>query len=395
MSNLLFIFDRDISTVSIMRDCFTNLKHSDDIKSDFIHLLDVAPSDINSHDVIIFIRPNDIYTWKIAECARKAGHVTVTFCDDDLLNLPKTIPTIPWRKRGLIRTISHSNVIWSFNRYITEKYRHFTIDDRIALFDIVFQPKELSGIDVIHDKNRTIKIVYAAASSHAALFEKYVKPIVPNLVNEFGNTISFTFVGVHPEMGDIHCEYVSGMPLMEYRKFMKESHFDIGLAPLHMDEFSKCKYFNKFIEYTMQGIVGVYSNVEPYTYVVEDGQNGLLADNIPDAWLNALRKAIMDEKLRVACVENAIGYLKDNHSEQACIYQLKEAIPEISGAGKRYNVCKGFGLQKVLYIFSRPLDWLYLTYFYLKNRGIKYFIEKTKLHFISSKVYKRARSSTH
>lgn len=395
MRNLLFIFDRDISTVSIMRDCFTHLKHSDDIKSDFIHLLDVAPSDINSHDVIIFIRPNDIYTWKIAECARKAGHLTVTFCDDDLLNLPKTFPTIPWRKRGLIKTIRNSNVIWSSNRYIAEKYRHLTMDNRAALSNTIVQPEELNGIDVMHERNRIVKIVYAAASSHAALFEKYIKPIVSDLMNEFGNTISISFVGVHPEMGDINCEYIPGMPLMEYRKFMKESHFDIGLAPLHMNEFSKCKYFNKFIEYTTQGIVGIYSNTEPYTYVVKDGQNGFLAENTPDSWLNTLRKAITDEKLRVTCVENAIGYLKDNHSEEACMHQLKEAIPEISGAGKRYNICQGFGFQKALYIFFRPLDWLYLTGFYLKNRGIKYVIEKTKLHFISSKAYKRARGSAH
>lgn len=394
MSKLLFIFDRDISTVSTTRDCFIHLKYFDDIKSDFIYLMDVTPNDINSHDVIIFIRPNDIYTWKIADCARKAGHVIVTFCDDDLLNLPKTFPTIPWRKKGLLKTIKHSNVIWSSNRYITEKYRHFTIDNRVALFDTILQPEEFKGIDVKHEGNRIIKIVYAAASSHAALFEHYVKPIVPDLINEFGNTISFTFVGVHPDMGNIPCEYISGMPLMEYRKFMKESHFDIGLAPLHMDEFSKCKYFNKFIEYTTQGIVGVYSNVEPYTYVVRDGQNGFLADNTPEAWLNVLRRVIMDKKLRIACVEKAIDYLKNNHSEEVCIQKLVEGIPEIAGTEKEYNMCQRFGLQKALYIFLRPFDWMYLTGYYFKSRGLKYVIERTKIHFIDSKVHRRKKSFT-
>ena len=67
-------------------------------------------------------------------------------------------------------------------------------------------------------------------------------------MREFGDKISFTFVGVRPNMDDIECEYVSGMPLMEYRKFMREQNFDIGLAPLYENDFSKCKYFNKFIE---------------------------------------------------------------------------------------------------------------------------------------------------
>ncbi|MBP3205431.1 MAG: glycosyltransferase [Oribacterium sp.] len=385
MSKLLFIYERNMPTISITRDMFSNLHNHDEIKSSFRYLTDVKPSDIDSHDVIIFMRPNNIYSWKIANEAKKAGHVTVTFCDDDLLNLPVSSPTMPWRKEGLLRVLEHSDVIWSSSRYIAEKYGALTAGKRTAITDTILRPEELDGIKVAC--NEKVRIVYAAAPSHAALFEKYIAPIIPELTNEFD--ISLTFVGVHPNVQGIDCEYVSSMPLLEYRKYMRESGFDIGLAPLHDDEFSKCKYFNKYIEYTTQGIVGIYAKTEPYTYVVRDGINGFLASDNPQDWLRGLRKAIQDREKRKECVENAIQHLKNEHSEDACIERIRQGLPEILEASGNYKKCGGFGLQKVRYYITRPWDWIYLTGFYLKHTGIKAVIKRTKTHFVEAKAYSR------
>ena len=385
MSKLLFIYERDMPTVSITRDVFLNLHNHDEINSTFMYLTDVKPSDIDAHDIIIFIRPNNNYAWKIAEKAREAGHVAVTFCDDDLLNLPSSSPRMPWRTQGLLKTLSRSDVIWSSSRYIIEKYRDLTDGKRTAIIDTIVRPEEINGVGAA--ENDIVKIVYAAAPSHAALFEKYIAPIVPRLTNEYD--ISFTFVSVHPKLTGIQCEYVTGMPLMEYRKYMKESKFDIGLAPLHNDDFSKCKYFNKFLEYTCQGVVGVYSKTEPYTYVVKDKINGFLANDDPDDWYRAIKEAIENKNMRKSCVDNAIRYLKSSHSEQACIERVREGLPEILEASGSYDRCSGFGIQKILYYLVRPFDWIYLTVFYLKSTGIKAVINRTKTHFSEVKAYSR------
>lgn len=389
MSKLLFIYERDMPTISITRDIFSHLHNHDEIKSSFKYLKDVRPSDIDAHDVVIFMRPNNNYAWKIAEVARKAGHITVTFCDDDLLNLPASSPTMPWRKKGLLRVLKYSDVIWSSSRYISNKYRDLTAGKRTAITDTIIRPEELNGVKAAcNDKAR---IVYAAAPSHAALFEKYIAPIIPELTSEFD--VSFTFVGVHPNVPGLECEYVSSMPLLEYRKYMRESGFDIGLAPLHNDEFSKCKYFNKFIEYTTQGIMGVYSRTEPYTYVVRDGINGFLAADDPQDWLRVLREAIQDKEKRKQCVENAVEYLRTEHSEDACIERIRQGLPEILEASVNYQKCGSFGLQKIIYYLTRPLDWMYLTGFYLKHTGIKAVMKRTKTHFVEAKAYSRRNQS--
>lgn len=387
MSKLLFIYERDMPTVSITKDVFTHLKNYPQITSDFIYLSDIKNTDINEHDAIIFIRPDNAYSWKIARKARQAGHLTVTFCDDDLLNLPKTNPTIPWRKKGLLKALANSDVIWSSSKYILEKYCNLTGGKRTAITDTIIQPEEIDGI-ATHE-NEKIKIVYAAAPSHAELFEKYITPIIPKLSKDFGDKISFTFISVHPEVEGIDCEYLPGMPLLEYRKYMKDHMFDIGLAPLPETEFSKCKYFNKFLEYTTQGVLGIYSKTEPYTYVVKNEINGLLAENNPESWYNAFYKAINDTQLREQCVNNAIQYIKENHSEKACIERICKGLPEFLESNKEYSNCKMLGINKYLYYLTRPFDWFYLLIFYLKNTGVKAVIKRIKVHFVEVKAYAR------
>lgn len=389
MSKLLFIYERDMPTVSITRDVFSRLKLYPSIESDFVSLSDVSKDEIDSHDVIIFIRPDNIYSWKIAKNARDAGHTVVTFCDDDLLNLPKNLPTIPWRKKGLLNALANSNVIWSSSKYILEKYCPYTFSKRTAITDTIVQENELGNI--AFNESDVVKIVYAAASSHKDLFNKLISPIIPKLVQEFGEKISFTFISVHPEVEGVKCEYLPGMPLLEYRKYMKEQHFDIGVAPLFNTEFTKCKYFNKFLEYTTQGVLGVYSKTEPYTYVIEDGINGLLADDNPESWYDALSKAIKDTQLRHSCINNAIQYIKENHSEKACIEKIIQGIPEILDSRNKYISCKSFSFNKFFYYFSRPFDWTYLFLFYLKNTGVKAVIKRIKMHFVEVKAYARKR----
>jgi glycosyltransferase, group 1 family len=143
------------------------------------------------------------------------------------------------------------------------------------------------------------------------------------------------------------------------------------------------------LEYTTQGIVGVYSNTEPYTYVVKNGINGILAENNPDSWYEALSCLIEDQVLRTTCLANAIQDIIENHSEQACIDKICRGIPEIREKTRQYKKCKDFGVQKYLYFTSRLIDWIYLLGFYFKQLGIRAVFNKIKTHFIEAKAYRR------
>lgn len=388
MSKMLFIFERDMPTVSIIREMFSGLRDYPEIETSFMYLMDVMPRDIDANDLIILIRPNNNYSWKIAKQARLSGHLVITYCDDDLLNLPRDNASISWRKAGLKKALSESDVIWSSSPYILKKYQGYTVQNRTAHFDTVIGADEINGID-LKRTGSTTKIVYAAAPSHAELFEKFVNPITPRLFKQYGDQISFTFVSVHPEFSGGKCTYVPGMPLKDYRDYMKRERFDIGLAPLYDDEFSKCKYFNKYLEYTMHGIVGIYSNTEPYTFVIKNKENGFLTENTAESWYDALSFAINEVQVRRNCLNNAIRYLKDKHSEQACLEKIIKDIPEILMVKSKYLNCKNFQNVKIMYIATRPLETIYLAFFYFHRFGIRALIKRISRHFVEAKAYKR------
>ncbi len=391
MNKLLFVFENDMPTISTMRLMFKHIEAKYGLKSEFVYLSDVNEQAVNQSDIIIFVRPMDIFSWKIAKMAKDARHLVVTFLDDDLLNLPKSMPTIPWRKKGLIKVLSYSDIIWSTSSYIANNYMQYTSGKRIALSDTVVREEELPDLQERKAKDR-VRIVYAAASSHASLFDKYVNPIITKLFSEFNNKIELTFVGVHPKV-DVPCEYVQGMPLMKYRQYMKDSHFDIGLAPLGNDEFSKCKYFNKYLEYTIQGIVGVYSNTEPYTFVVENNRNGFLAENNYESWYETLKKVITDCNLRTNCLKNAVQNVMENFSDDAVFKRFCQYIPELLEENKVYMRCKNFTLRRIVYYASRPFDFFYLIIFYMKSFGLKEVVRRAKTH-IFGHAYSRKKTKT-
>ena len=106
------------------------------------------------------------------------------------------------------------------------------------------------------------------------------------------------------KLGLKHLPYQDGYDA--YTAFMAKCNWDIGLAPMPKSAFHRCKYFNKYVEYASFGIVGVYSNVEPYIYGIRDGENGLLVNNTTEEWLNALTKLIEDEKYRKKLSKNCL-----------------------------------------------------------------------------------------
>jgi hypothetical protein len=79
---------------------------------------------------------------------------------------------------------------------------------------------------------------------------------------------------------------------------------DIGLAPLIGGRFNCGRAHTKFYDITRLGAVGVYSNRAPYAGFIRDGVDGLLLENDPGAWGDAIvrlseaperRKAILTE----------------------------------------------------------------------------------------------------
>ena len=74
--------------------------------------------------------------------------------------------------------------------------------------------------------------------------------------------------------------------------------------------------------------------------MIKDGITGFLAKDDPDSWYKALSTAIRDKTSREGCVKKAKEYIKNYHSEKACVERIKEQMPEISAPIDNYLPCK-------------------------------------------------------
>lgn len=384
MSKTLFVYESESSvSVSTTREQFKQVPSKWQIVSEFKQLRSLGPHDIDEHDVVILIRPEDILSLAIARKARESGAFVITFCDDDLLNLPKDNIRAPWRKSMLKKALCSSDALMTSSPHIAEKYAPLTLQKRSFIMDTIVKPEEICELKV-HDNDK-VRIVYAAAVSHAEMFNRLVVPALEKLADQYGDKFSLHFVSVRPDVSSIQNKvdvtWHPAMPLVEFRQFMMENQFEIGLAPGIDEEFFKCKYYNKFIEYSCQGTVGVYSNVEPYTYVARDGENGYLADNTPEGWYTAIERALLDADGRAKCLENAVRYIRENHNPEVLFGRYVEALPELQQYDMERSPCNGFEGSRILYRLLRIVEVVWLTFATLKKKGMKTVIAKIKKHF--------------
>lgn len=299
----------------------------------FKRTLDVVDEDIAWCDVLITVRAAEYTTLKIVEKARRLSRYIIYFLDDDFLGLPSNLPGCEIfddkkTKQNILDILKLSDVLWCVNDLIGNKYGVYTKKGYI-LSKVPINIK-LKEKDIVDNK---IKILYAGSESHKPLVEKYLKPLAIQLSQEFRDKVEITFIGANPK---IDLNIFNNIKIIktfddyeEYREFVEMENFDIGLAVLGVEDFYRYKYYNKFIEYTSIGCVGVYTDSEPYRLIIDDLKNGVLTLNTESDWYNKVKLLIEDENLRRECLKNSINLLRNEFNYEKVSEDLKTNILEL------------------------------------------------------------------
>lgn len=162
-----------------------------------------------------------------------------------------------------------------------------------------------------------IRIGYIGTRGHTQDLE-LLHSVIPKLQREFGKRVSFEIIGGY-ERGVLpeHFESV-GLPRDNtYPNFVtwvqKRCNWDIGLIPLHVDEFNRCKSYIKWLEYSALGLASVCTDIAPYQEVVRDGENGLLVQNTERAWYEGIKRLIRHSELRHNMASRATQDVREKH----------------------------------------------------------------------------------
>ena len=392
--NLLLIYENKISTVELLHRIFIEYEKKTNLSIKMKKAVSVTLTDIINVDVIFLIRPNYYVAYQIGKIGSNIGKTIITYCDDDLLNIKRSFHDLRWRKQSLVRLLNMSDVFYSPNKRIIEKFQVFIKKGKTFVFDTPVDEKDvvIREFEPEYFENNSVKILYAASLAHKVFFDKYISPILGRIVQKYEKNVSFTFIGVEPQIDPEivkkgNFNFYSSMPLAEYRRFVNSGKYDIGLAPLEISEFTKCKYFNKYLEYSMAGIMGIYTKTEPYTNVIADGINGILVENTADKWLKALCRVIDDASLRAKIISNAQNYITQKFDPDTLCKKFEHEIKE-SILNKPSRTIKSVRKYKMFLLFARGIYLLERTYEMIykavqayRQEGSKGVYRKIKIHF--------------
>ncbi len=124
---------------------------------------------------------------------------------------------------------------------------------------------------------------------------KYAIPILKKIKEKYADTVSFKVIGddnyYNQELN------IKGIAWNKESEICDLSTFDIGIMPLPDTEWSKGKCGLKGLQYMALEIPTIMSPVGVNTEIINDGENGFLADGI-DEWTEKLSILIENKELR-------------------------------------------------------------------------------------------------
>lgn len=359
MSNLLLIYGKKEPTNIMLSDFFSSLaKCQCEFHFRFIKAAEVKERDIQWSDIVMGVRTQNLLEAEILAVSSYAGRITVEFIDDDFLVMKDYHLRRPLQEKALRLALLSSCIVMGFNKELCTKLCKTQGIGRYVHVDTAIEPMMMNMYSDFGEDE--IRIVYYSSSGESNDYDDFIRPILPELYHKRGGRhIKWHFFSVHPDLSDTpfadSVTYYPSMGLDEFRNHLKEGHFSIGIQPIHGDTFTEGKYVNKFFEYSMAGIPGIYSNVKPYKGFINDGWDGILSDNLPEGWLQAF-ESMMNRKLRKEIVENAQERLRTEFSEQTICEKLIKDFPELLHYHANTSKIAGFRAARFRNRMSLLLD---------------------------------------
>lgn len=369
MTHILIIYESIEPGNIETRRVFKLLEEKGILESRGVMAVHVSPNDLKWCDVVLFVRSTSAIERDLALFAKKMGKFILLSIDDDFLSLGSSYGADgagyrSCRHKCLKDILKAVDCLITVNELLAQKYIRYCHTDRYVVTNTIVEEKELFPTFQDGNSKDNVNLAIYVNDGTQGLFNQIIRPALRLLTRDYCGRIALYLMALHPDMSefeksfDIH--FVPHMPYREFKEYMGKEDFDIGLAPLTETGFSKYKYFNKYIEYTLAGIPAIYSDCELYRLVVKDGYNGLLTKNSAEEWSRTIAHMVNDAGLRKTLISNAQKHLYDNFRSDRVLEKLTVDIPEITN----YKVDKSS--QRFLHL---RLLIIHINYSFFRIRG--------------------------
>ena len=313
-------------------------------KLTFIPRLDriIAPeSDLLAADLVIISRGRSENILKIIDYCEHSNIPALYMIDDNWLAIGEDYPELygnlfaPGKPdyEVFIESLKRCSAVVLYNRILEEDIkpyaqRVFRIPPNIYADDFAGSrnltlPDEVQNLLEWRKQSEGTIIGYAGSArftdvAFRALAQASDDPSLKIRVFLFG-----TFLPDHLKLFKGKPTILPFTSYESYAHIMNRLTPDIMVAPLENNRTSMSKCPNKYLEYSISGSAGVYSDIYPYNETVKHRLNGLLVstDAGEKSWLDAIKELIEDKKLRIDIIHSAKQDVLEN-------YETKKVLPK-------------------------------------------------------------------
>jgi len=288
-------------------------------------------ADIAWCDIVFIARGASVQSVWAADTAKKLQRMVLGYWDDDLLSIPSYSLTYsyysrPETKENIDRLFNMTDSFFSPNSKLAAKISALH-GKEVKVLPVGFGPGKLKPP---RRKSHDVPIIgYAGGADNIHMLNSFLGPVLEVIVGN-GIHCNIHIVGPKPNFIDKlkdRAKYTSYIAnYYDYLDLASRLNWDIGLAPQLDNEFTAYKFYNKLLEYTSMGCAGIYSKLEPYTNVIQDGITGLLADNEVGAWRDAIVRLLKEPELRFKIASNAYEIVQSSHNRRVIVEQYAIAL---------------------------------------------------------------------
>ncbi len=212
----------------------------------------------------------------------------------DTSDANRSIARLKWPEK-VERIVSTATITTVGNDWLATWARRFS--DRVEVLPTTIDIDVYRPPDRRRPKRELVRLGWSGSSTttkHLHTVDGALRRVLKDLPVELAvvGDANYTLAGVGPA-----ADRVSVQAWTAATEIDEVSGFDIGIMPLPADEWSKGKCGFKGLLYQALGVAPVMSPVGVNTEIIDDGQNGLLAQT-DDEWVEAVARLVDDEALR-------------------------------------------------------------------------------------------------
>ncbi len=295
-------------------------------------------------DVVLFQRWMPCFIdEKWVEKLSLSGKVIVYDLDDYIFEIPEGNSVYSFARQNSFRIASFMEVA-DVITVSTEKLREFLVERFPHLSEKIKVLPNFIDLEIWGKRkpkpggSGNIRFLFSGTPTHRDDLAE-VEDAVLYILRKYEGRVSFEiWGGGAPEKLKRFVKRKLITSYLDYAKALTSEDFDFAVVPLSKSRFNLCKSNIKWLEFSVSGIPGIFSSIEPYSRSIVDGVTGVLVKGDTRDWVRAMELLISDVEWRDFIKRRAYEHVISNYSMEENAFRWFDLY--VSAAEKKMGEIK-------------------------------------------------------